>query len=1076
MKFAPNFDDEEQRLINLRKYDLLDSDKEDTFDSLVRLASKICDVPISLITLLDNHRQWFKASVGISVQETPRDISFCTHAIEQPDAFFVVEHASQDERFKDNPLVTGYPSIEFYAGKPILSPEGYPFGTLCVIDTKPRKLTGTQLEMLGDLVRQVEVLLELKVKKMELQQSNYKLEERTDLLRTFFEVSQDLIGVIQPTGELIAWNHSWSDELLFDNDEIRKLNVWNLIHPDDLETTKFEFQNMLTKGTIKLFLNRFSTKNGDYIYIEWNATFLNGKTYAVGRNVTQEVLKNQEFAKNKNYLSTLISSLPDLLLVIDQEGTFLNADGALQNVLIATPEQMLGKKITDFLPISLADKTKSFIQKALQGDLVSFEYDLEVDGTHLEFEARFKALSEDQVLVLIRDITQQKRSQRELLKSQEKLKAIVDSTNDAVFAVDTKMRYISFNQRHYQTMKKIYGVEVTLGQRFTGFFNRTDVIHFLEENINQALTGKFFIIEKDFSNEFDETFFYEFSFNPIRSESNVVTGVAVFIRDISARIASQDEIKHLSEMQKVLMEISTNFINSPIDQVDQSIDNALGFLGKFVNADRCYIFDYLYDENISKNTYEWCAEGIPPEIHNLQALPLIFNEEWFANHTKGTLVYIENVLALPPSLLREILEPQGIKSLITIPMMQDGHCLGFVGFDFVRSFYKYNQKEQQLLEVFSAMLVNVTARVQTFKHLKTTQNRLKSIFDEMNDAVWSAHINYDEEVFFTPSLNTIYSEKVPQTKDFDVFLDFLIPEHHKSLKRSIKEQLAIQDKFDVIYDIQTFECDKYIRNRGRMVRDEFNKPKRIDGIISDVTQQVKMEHKQNLMSNVLQNQNDRLKNFAHIVSHNLRSHSGNISALIDLLLEDIPVLTENELVQLLKVASQNMTETIDNLSDVALVNINNNSLEKVHVNSILQQAIGSVKAKALQSHVQIINDLIGNEVILGIPAYLDSIFLNFLTNAIKYRDTNKQSFVRVSSERTNQFLVFSFQDNGLGIDMKRFSNRIFGMYKTFHGNADARGFGLFITKNQIEAMGGKVEVESKLGVGTTFKVFLQFPR
>ena len=84
--------------------------------------------------------------------------------------------------------------------------------------------------------------------------------------------------------------------------------------------------------------------------------------------------------------------------------------------------------------------------------------------------------------------------------------------------------------------------------------------------------------------------------------------------------------------------------------------------------------------------------------------------------------------------------------------------------------------------------------------------------------------------------------------------------------------------------------------------------------------------------------------------------------------------------------------------------------------------------------------------------------------------------MRISSERTNQFLVFSFQDNGLGIDMKRFSNRIFWMYKTFHGNADARGFGLFITKNQIEAMGGKVEVESHLGAGTTFKVFLQYPR
>ena len=1076
MKFAPNFDDEEQRLINLRKYDLLDSDAEETFDSLVKLASKICDVPISLITLLDNHRQWFKASVGISVQETPRDISFCTHAIAQPDAFFVVEHASQDERFKENPLVTGNPNIEFYAGKPILSPEGYPFGTLCVIDTKPRKLTETQLEMLGDLARQVEVLLELKAKKMELQQSNYKLEERTDLLRTFFEVSQDLIGVIQPSGKLIAWNHSWSDELFFENDEIAKLNVWDIIHPEDLENTKVEFQKMMTNGTIKLFLNRFLTKSGDCIYVEWNATFLNGKTYAVGRNVTPEVLKNLEFARNKNYLSTLISSLPDLLLVIDNEGTFLNADGAMQSVLLATPEQMHGKKITDFLPSMLANKTKTFIQKAIDGDLVSFEYDLDVNGSHLDFEARFKSLNDSQVLVLIRDITKQKRSQRELLKSQEKIRAIIDSTNDAVFAVDADMRYISFNQRHSQTMKKIYKVDVALGQKFSNYFNRHDVIDFLEENINKALKGHFFILEKEFTDEHGKPFFYEFSFNPIRSEDVKVSGVAVFIRDITKRIESQEEIKHLSEMQKVLMEISTNFINTPIDKVDESINKALKFLGEFVNADRSYIFEYLYDQNISKNTYEWCAEGITPEIHNLQSLPLVFNESWFDNHTKGELVYLPNVLELPDSLLRDILEPQGIKSLITIPLLQNGHCIGFVGFDFVRTFYKYNRKEQQLLEVFSAMLVNVNARLKTFLDLKTTQNRLQSIFDEMNDAVWSVSILDQKQIFFTPSLERIFGQRVTNIENFDDFLQFMLPNQQESLIQQVRKDLESTDKFEVIYQIQTDEGEKYISNKGRIVRDQNKKQKRIDGIVSDVTHQTKLEQKQALMSNVLQNQNDRLKNFAHIVSHNLRSHSGNINSLIDLLIEDIPIISENQLIQLLQLASKNMTDTIDNLSDVALVNINNNSLEKVHVNNILKQAISSVKARALKSKVEIINELKGDEYILGIPAYLDSILLNFLTNAIKYKDPQKDSYVKISSHKTNQFYVFSIQDNGLGIDMERFANRIFGMYKTFHGNSDARGFGLFITKNQIEAMGGKVEVESELGVGSEFKVFLQYPR
>jgi signal transduction histidine kinase len=221
-------------------------------------------------------------------------------------------------------------------------------------------------------------------------------------------------------------------------------------------------------------------------------------------------------------------------------------------------------------------------------------------------------------------------------------------------------------------------------------------------------------------------------------------------------------------------------------------------------------------------------------------------------------------------------------------------------------------------------------------------------------------------------------------------------------------------------------------------------------------------------------QNNRLQNFAHIVSHNLRSHSGNIKSLIDLLIEEKPEISEDELVLMIRQSSNNLLETISHLSEVAMMNVKENELlSKLNVSVILEKAIENVSALAKNSNVQIINKLHGEEMIQGIPAYLDSILLNFLTNGIKYRSADKESFIKISSQKIGDFVMIAFEDNGLGIDLKKNGSKIFGMYKTFHKHADSRGIGLFITKNQIESMGGRIEVESEVGVGTTFKIFFK---
>jgi anti-sigma regulatory factor (Ser/Thr protein kinase) len=159
---------EAERLAALRRYKILDTKPEKAFDDLTLLASYVCGTPIALITLVDADRQWFKSRVGMSATETSRSVSFCTHAIKQPD-LYIVPDATRHEIFKDNPLVTTEPGIRFYAGAPLITPEGQALGTLCVVDRVPRTLTPAQIDALEALRRQTQAQLELRRNLMDLE-------------------------------------------------------------------------------------------------------------------------------------------------------------------------------------------------------------------------------------------------------------------------------------------------------------------------------------------------------------------------------------------------------------------------------------------------------------------------------------------------------------------------------------------------------------------------------------------------------------------------------------------------------------------------------------------------------------------------------------------------------------------------------------------------------------------------------------------------------------------------------------------------------------------------------------------
>jgi len=178
---APVPTKEAKRLKVLWQYDILDTVPEEVFDDLTELAARICEAPIALISLVDEDRQWFKSKVGVTLTETSRDISFCAHAVKQQD-LFIIPDASKDPRFAANPLVISEPKIRFYAGAPLITPDGYALGTLCVIDKVPRELRFEQKQALRVLARHVMTQLELRRHARELNAAHEAGETTKDQL------------------------------------------------------------------------------------------------------------------------------------------------------------------------------------------------------------------------------------------------------------------------------------------------------------------------------------------------------------------------------------------------------------------------------------------------------------------------------------------------------------------------------------------------------------------------------------------------------------------------------------------------------------------------------------------------------------------------------------------------------------------------------------------------------------------------------------------------------------------------------------------------------------------------------
>lgn len=586
---APLPADEQARLQELDRYGILDTEPEDSFDDLTRLAAFVCEAPIALISLVDAGRQWFKSRHGLSITETSRDISFCTHAILEPE-LFVVPDALADDRFATSPLVTSDPFIRFYAGAPLLSPGGRTLGMLCVLDRVPRRLKAGQLDALRVLARQVVGQLELRRCTTELRRAIVErdvaeraLHEEESILLSIHDGSPMAMGVVEVLGRdirVLSANTAAAQFLGFPLEQIQGALVSQIgFSPERVELWLAKYEESVRTGRPVRF-DYASERSKAPKWFSATVTPIGGNpeqpprfSYVV-EDITDRKLAEQELRDSRAFYSSLVENLPHKVFRKDVDGRFTFANSRFCAELGRPLEAIVGRTDFDFFPASCAAKYRQDDRKVLETG-TPFESVEEHRALDKPGEVSYVLISKvpirdgnDQIMGVqgvFLDVTAQRRAQEALRESEARFGAFMDNTPAVAFIKDDQGRYVYINA----LFERLFRVKA---DQLTG---KTDFDFLPADTAWQLYESDMAILAADRPGQLLETvptpdgrhhdwLVMKFPFRDV-SGRRMIGGVAVDIterKELERRLAEQLDLAHelnaqLESKRQELAEVNT---------------------------------------------------------------------------------------------------------------------------------------------------------------------------------------------------------------------------------------------------------------------------------------------------------------------------------------------------------------------------------------------------------------------------------------------------------------------------------------------------------------------------------------
>jgi PAS domain S-box-containing protein len=376
--------------------------------------------------------------------------------------------------------------------------------------------------------------------------------------------------------------------------------------------------------------------------------------------------------------------------------------------------------------------------------------------------------------------------------------------------------------------------------------------------------------------------------------------------------------------------------------------------------------------------------------------------------------------------------------------------------------------------VFYGSFMDITHFKEQEHQVKISEERFRFAMEATTSGVWDWDLRTDSVFYSSQSLKILEQESEDIFDRPERWHEIVHPDDLKKYYATIHNHFDNKTPFYENFHRVLTASGKYkwIMDRGKVIeRSSDGKPLRVLGTHTDISTQKEKELELIQTMELYSEHNSRLLNFSHTVSHNLNTHAGNIKLLLDIIDSEENLIDHAEALTHLRTVSNDLNETIANLTQI--VSIQNNldiTKESLDLNLYLEKNSSTIKGYSPENKATIIINVPKHTIINFNRAYLESVLLNFSTNAIKYAHPDRFPIIVFDFFIENNQKVLTISDNGLGIDLEKYGDLLFGMYKTFHQHENAHGIGLYIAKNQIESMNGKVSVESKVGVGTVFKI------
>lgn len=653
------------------------------------------------------------------------------------------------------------------------------------------------------------------------------------------------------------------------------------------------------------------------------------------------------------------------------------------------------------------------------------------------------------------------------------LESILDRQSELVcrFLPDTTLTYV--NKAYCQA----FGLskEALLGRQFTDFIPDEDRAHVLDSlnNLHAGNPQQVYRHKVTFAD--GSIGWQEWTDTVILDENHQIVEIQSTGKDITRQIQAEHETELQTQLREILIQISANHINTPLDEVNCAINKSLADIGSFTGADRVYIFDYDFSQETVSNTYEWVHHEIEPQIDNLQQVSLESIPDWVEANRQGSRLYYHDVSALPAdSSIRQLLEPQQVQSLLVVPVMDQRQCIGFIGMDFVRHKHAYIPHEEELLRVFAQLLVNIRNRARIHDTLKEREQFLSDLINNNGSVVQVK--GYDgtyklvnrkwEELF---GLN---ASRVVGRKDEDLF-----PVH---LRRSLSSRQEKTLRSGEIIDYEEVliphgEKKRHFLTTLFPVQSASAKYSGVCSISVEITDRKRAEEERQALVRAEAASRGKSQ-FLSNLTRDIRPPLNTIIGMSQLLLKNAANQQESRRIEAVRRSSRQLMSLVNNVLDFA--KLESGSLTPMMtifpVRELAEDLAAMYRAAAHEKHVDFLLEVDPDlpEVVRSDESRIRQILTNLLSNAVQYTDSGKitlQVAFDTGNTEKQSCIIFRVVDTGVGIAVEQ-QDTLFAAYQNERviAGENGSGLGLAISKALVNQLGGSLSVCSTPGTGSTF--------